>query len=222
MASNELSSLARFSFPSMGHLRLIDLSYNRLTKIDAATFSNLGNNLEVLHLNNNRFRRLSVRPFLALHTLKSLRIENNPWFCDCKLRDFWYWLQAKRLLLAFNGATCIGPKKLKGHGLHDLDSEEHLACAPLVSVPQPRVPVTRGGNALLPCRLEEGEAAEVTWLREGIPVKANLSSEAVIYGQYYVIFIGEKKAQRCLFRLSLPKINYSLQVNAGTTSVFKI
>ena len=96
-----------------------------------------------------------------------------------------------RLLLAFNAATCAGPSKLKGRGLHDLDSEEHLACAPLVTVPQYSVPVTKGGHALLPCRLEEGEAAEVTWLREGVAVKANLSHEAVIYGQYYVIYTGK-------------------------------
>ena len=93
-----------------------------------------------------------------------------------------------RLLLAFNAATCSNPPKLRGRGLHDLDSEEHLACAPLVTVPTPSVPVTKGGHALLPCRLEEGEAAEVTWLREGVAVKANLSHEAVIYGQYYVIY----------------------------------
>ena len=96
-----------------------------------------------------------------------------------------------RLLLAFNAATCSNPPKLRGRGLHDLDSEEHLACAPLVTVPTPSVPVTKGGHALLPCRLEEGEAAEVTWLREGVAVKANLSHEAVIYGQYYVIYTGK-------------------------------
>lgn len=174
----------------MGHLRLVDLGFNQLTDISYDTFSNLGTNLEVLHLNNNKFLRLSVRPFLSLHSLKSLRIEGNPWQCDCKLRDFWHWLHAKRLLLAFNAATCSAPPKLKGRGLHDLDSEEHLACAPLVWVPQPSVPVTKGGQALLPCRLEEGEAAEVTWLREGVAVKANLTQSAVIYGQYYVIYTG--------------------------------
>jgi len=192
MSSNQLDSLASFTFPSMGHLRLIDLGYNQLTRISTATFTNLGANLEVLHLNNNNFKRLGVRPFLSLHHLKSLRIEGNPWQCDCKLRDLWHWLQAKRLLLAFNAATCAGPAKLKGRGLHDLDSEEHLACAPLVTVPQYSVPVTKGGHALLPCRLEEGEAAEVTWLREGVAVKANLSHEAVIYGQYYVIYTGQR------------------------------
>jgi hypothetical protein len=174
----------------MGHLRLIDLSSNYLSKVDAMTFANLGPNLEVLHLNNNNFKRLPVRPFVSLHSLKSLRLEGNPWHCDCKLRDLWHWLQAKRLLLAFNSATCEGPDGLRGRGLHDLDSEEHLACAPVVTVSQPRVPVTAGGSALLPCKLEAGEAAEVTWLRSGYPVKANLTREAVIYGQFYVIYTG--------------------------------
>ena len=75
-----------------------------------------------------------------------------------------------------------------GKNLHDLDAEEHLACAPIVTVTQPRVPVTGGRSALLPCRLEEGEAAQVTWYREGVAVKANLSAEAVMFGQYYVIY----------------------------------
>ena len=77
-----------------------------------------------------------------------------------------------------------------GRSLHDLDVEEHLACAPIVTVPQPRVPVTRGRSALLPCKLEEGEAAQVTWFREGVAIKANLTSEAVMYGQFYVIYQG--------------------------------
>ena len=143
MASNSLSSLASFSFPTkMIHLRLIDLSFNRLAQLDAKTFTNLGPNLEVtdlhyfqilahtyititypicffffyqvLHLNNNNFKRLSVRPFISLHHLKSLRLEGNPWHCDCKLRDLWHWLQAKRLLLTFNSASCASPTTLKG------------------------------------------------------------------------------------------------------------
>ena len=50
--------------------------------------------------------------------------------------------------------------------------------------------MTRDRSAVLPCKLEEGEAAQVTWLREGVAVKANRSSEAVMYGQYYVIYQG--------------------------------
>ena len=42
MSSNQLDSLASFTFPSMGHLRLIDLGYNQLTRISTATFTNLG------------------------------------------------------------------------------------------------------------------------------------------------------------------------------------
>ena len=68
----------------------------------------------MLHLNNNNFKRLSVRPFISLHHLKSLRLEGNPWHCDCKLRDLWHWLQAKRLLLTFNSASCASPTTLKG------------------------------------------------------------------------------------------------------------
>ena len=57
---------------------------------------------------------MSVRPFISLHHLKSLRLEGNPWHCDCKLRDLWHWLQAKRLLLTFNSASCASPTTLKG------------------------------------------------------------------------------------------------------------
>ena len=191
LSSNRLESLSLFNFPALGHLRLIDLGHNRLKRISAKTFSRLGPTLEVLHLHHNRFARLAVRPFLGLHALKSLRIEGNPWQCDCKLKDWWHWLQAKRLLLAFDAATCAAPPKLKGRGLHQLDSDEHLACAPIVTVPRPSVSVTKGGQALLPCRLEEGEAAQVTWWREGVAVKANRSQEAVMYGQYYVIYSGK-------------------------------
>ena len=83
-----------------------------------------------------------------------------------------------------------------------------------MTVTQPRVPVTGGRSALLPCRLEEGEAAQVTWYREGVAVKANLSAEAVMFGQYYVIYqagrwynlsIGEYARPQCgNFSIFLP------------------
>ena len=83
-----------------------------------------------------------------------------------------------------------------------------------MTVTQPRVPVTGGRSALLPCRLEEGEAAQVTWYREGVAVKANLSAEAVMFGQYYVIYqagrwynlsIGEYAQPECgTLRILLP------------------
>ena len=71
MASNGLTSLASFSFPTqMIHLRLIDLSFNRLAQLDAMTFTNLGPNLEVCSYYNSVF----FQNFSALHVV-GVRIE---------------------------------------------------------------------------------------------------------------------------------------------------
>ncbi len=207
LAHNQIRSLEHFSFPTMGHLRLLDLSYNRLARVSKNTFSHLGGNLEVLHLDNNNFKRLDVRPFLGQTSLKSLTLQGNPWQCDCKLRDLWHWLQAKRLLMPSNSAKCAGPRDLEGRGLHELDSADHLACAPMVRVPQPRVSVSKGERALLPCQLVEGEAANVRWLRGGLPIKANRSADLTAYGQYYVIYTKGRWFNLSIENIQPPSVN---------------
>ena len=70
-------------FPSIPHLRMLDLSRTVLRKVGEETFSLLSQ-LEVLNLSENRLRRAEPRVFDSLVSLKSLLLSGNPWLCDCR------------------------------------------------------------------------------------------------------------------------------------------
>ena len=81
----ELNLLIVSLTPKSSECRLLDLSHCLLNKLNRPNFM-LVEFLEVLQLNDNRFRRLDKRVFVPLRHLKSLTMENNPWLCDCRLQ----------------------------------------------------------------------------------------------------------------------------------------
>jgi Leucine-rich repeat (LRR) protein len=74
------------AFPPLNQLASLDMDDCRLSSIPAQAFHNL-QSLEELGLAMNRFKRL-INPtevFCNLSNLKNVRLEWNPWICDCHL-----------------------------------------------------------------------------------------------------------------------------------------
>ena len=65
LSHNPIRSLAAFAFPSIPHLRTVDLSHCRLSRVGRATFAAL-DLVEVLHLNDNHFKRMDKRTFAPM------------------------------------------------------------------------------------------------------------------------------------------------------------
>ncbi|XP_056139687.1 reticulon-4 receptor-like 1b [Lampris incognitus] len=126
---NRLWSLHQNTFRGLRALDRLLLHQNQLQWIDRLAFHDL-KRLTTLYLFNNSLVELSGQCLDMLPALEYLRLNDNPWACDCKAVSLWEWL--KRFRGSTSSVGCQAPPDLVGKDLKLLRKEDFPNCSPLV------------------------------------------------------------------------------------------
>ncbi|XP_041038043.1 reticulon-4 receptor-like 2 [Carcharodon carcharias] len=109
--------LRRLQAGAFGGLRGLDrllLHRNLIGLVQAGAFGGL-RGLDTLFLSHNRLARLPGPALLPLPSLRFLRLDGNPWACDCRARGLRGWFGAYPG--ASSALTCSSPPGRKGRDL---------------------------------------------------------------------------------------------------------
>lgn len=160
LANNPLNRVTNGAFRRTQNLVKLDLSFTGLVEIDPKGFAGL-ESLESLKLNNNALKTFRPGIFDSLKKLASIELHDNPWICDCQLREM------KTLLVKQNLPTqvapvCNGPQLLYNKQFTELH-EDDFACKPVMLITSNYADATIGENASIVCRVSAVPAAATKW-----------------------------------------------------------
>ena len=101
--------------------------------------------------------------FADLPELKSVRLEKNMWWCDCRLAGLWTLLTSSNLLTS--STLCSGPPARASVPWSSLARSE-LQCPPGLAVLEPHQAAGLSTSVTLACRTA-GNLRKTDWVRSG-------------------------------------------------------
>ncbi|XP_012525484.2 leucine-rich repeat, immunoglobulin-like domain and transmembrane domain-containing protein 2 [Monomorium pharaonis] len=164
LAYNPLKRIRAHTFKNTLNLVKLDLSHTQLGEIEAKGFRGL-EMLESLKLSNNVLSTLHSGTFDPLSKLTSIELHDNPWICDCHLREMKMWL-VKHNLPTIVAPVCHGPQQLLNRAFTDLDIDD-FACRPVLMIASRYAEATIGENASIVCRVSAIPPAKIKWYWNG-------------------------------------------------------
>lgn len=131
LRNNSIRTLDRDLLQRSPLLRHLDLSINGLAQLPPGLFDGLLA-LRSLSLRSNRLQSLDRLTFEPLASLQLLQVGDNPWECDCNLREFKHWLE----WFSYRGGrldqlACTLPKELRGKDMRAVPMEMFNYCSQL-------------------------------------------------------------------------------------------
>lgn len=162
---NPLKRLMAYQFPNLPHLRTLDLHDCLISYIDPLALANL-HLLEFLYLKNNLLERLHEQVFQHMHNLKTLVLDENPWQCNCKLRNFRTWYMNNHLNSI--SLLCKGPPQHKDMSW-DQVNETLFGCSPKVELFQNEdvQNIEIGSNTTFSCLVYGDPIPQISWQLNG-------------------------------------------------------
>ncbi|XP_031843582.1 leucine-rich repeat, immunoglobulin-like domain and transmembrane domain-containing protein 2 [Nomia melanderi] len=184
LSGNPLKRIHSLAFKSTPNLVKLDLSHAQLVEIEAKGFWGL-ELLESLKLNNNQLSTLYKGTFEPLNKLTSIELHDNPWICNCSLREMKMWL-VKHNLPTLQAPLCHGPKQLLNHTFTDLGIDD-FACRPILMMASRYAEATIGENATIVCLVSAIPPAKMKWYSNG-----RLLTNHSAFSSYQKILIFEE------------------------------
>lgn len=166
------------SLNNLGSVVKLDLSKCNIRDIASDAFRNL-RSLESLKLNSNSLKELPINSLDKMVKLRAIDLSDNPWTCDCRLRELKLWLAKRKLL---STPRCAAPTRLVNRPFADLSIEE-FACKPEILPVSRHVEANVGENSTIMCSTEAVPAATVSWYWNGrlLLNGSNLNSHQKVY-----------------------------------------
>lgn len=162
MAQNPILKVHSDALSNLGSVVKLDLSKCDIRDIAADSFRNL-RSLESLKLNHNKLRDLPLSSLELVEKLRAIDLSDNPWTCDCRLRELKMWLTKHKLL---STPTCSGPTRLANRPFSELPIEE-FACKPEILPVSRHIETEVGENATITCKTEAIPSANINWYWNG-------------------------------------------------------
>ena len=166
LKENVLRIVPPGAFISLPHLVKLDLRHSEIKHLNPGAFSGL-KRLERLYLSNNLVSVVE-RVEDVLPVIHELRLEDNPWSCDCGARTLRLWLE-HTALPSLAQLTCSGPERLAGR-LIRLVPLSSLACSPRLSPASMLLSVGEARQVSLTCNVQSDPLAAVSWAFQDSPL----------------------------------------------------
>ncbi|CAH4037742.1 leucine-rich repeat-containing protein 24 [Pieris brassicae] len=191
LAHNPILKIHSDALNNLGSLVKLDLSRCEIRDIAADVFRNL-HSLESLKLNGNNLRELPLSSLEKLEKLRVIDLSENPWICDCRLRDLKMWLANHKL---FSSPSCSAPPRLVDKAFSELSLDE-FACKPEILPVSRHVEASVGENTTVICKTEAVPSANINWYWNGRLLQngSNFNSHQSIY----IFEAGEAKKRSSL------------------------
>ncbi|XP_035663513.1 leucine-rich repeat and immunoglobulin-like domain-containing nogo receptor-interacting protein 3 [Branchiostoma floridae] len=196
LPNNKISAIESGAFDDLHRLEYFDISANlvfeknRISFLEKGAFQGLSS-LETVNLANNQASYLPGNIFAGFKNLSKVSLDNNPWACDCLMKDFAQWLNTSSPTLAIE-VKCRSPSKHFGKKLRDLSVDELTCddCKPQTSAPKidqsgGQVQGSVGKDAILTCNVTACPQAEIFWTIPQSP-GVELSKYSYQYSRFHV------------------------------------
>lgn len=167
LAHNPVHQISSYSFQSTPGIRYIDLSNCQIHTIYSEAFYGI-DKIDTLKLNGNKLSSLKPRTVDKLSYIRNLDIHDNPWLCDCKLREVKQFIDKFNIQFSFDPVCISGPKKNVGLTFLELSLND-FACPPEVDVlynnehVKDQILAFPGSNITLDCRVQSATPCRIVW-----------------------------------------------------------
>lgn len=165
LASNHINRIESNSFASTPALHKLDLSHCDVQTIAPQAFEGL-EGLTLLRLNGNKLSELLPKTIETLSRLHGIELHDNPWMCDCRLRDAKLWLTEQNIPYPVAPICAGGPERVIDRTFADLQVYD-FACKPEMLPISHYVEATMGENASIVCRAKAVPTAVINWYWNG-------------------------------------------------------
>lgn len=170
--SNKLESINENTFSGLSKLEQLYLQNNEIERNSPKAYSDLVS-LQRLYLHRNKLTEIDKRVLLPMKQLRRLKLSSNHIPCTCQFARL-----VKDITLEGNihlGATCL--YKDVEHQASSLKYSDLGCYKPTFITDLTRQIAVLGGIVKLPCKAEGNPPPEISWLKDGNRINANVSHE---------------------------------------------